>query len=60
MCNPYIPTAFVMFELSFIYYKRYSVEIFKKNICVKYIFLLANSADPDEISHLDLHCLFMF
>ena len=49
-----------------IYFKGSQVEIFKKDVhfspCLKIVFILANSEDPDEMLHfaafhLGLHCL---
>ena len=44
--------------------RRTNINLSKSNfdrICDDYnsVFILANSTDPDETSHLGLHCLYM-
>ena len=33
------------------------IRLLDPDCCYKFIYLMANSADPDQISDLDLHCL---
>ena len=60
MCDPYILTALSCLN-SLLFITRGSWLKFLKVFSVLNIyFMRANSADPDEISHLYLHCLLMF
>ena len=59
-----IHTDTIRMELSILYFKGLSVKISKNDafLSLKIVFILANSADPDEMPHkaafhLGLHCL---